>query len=52
MEKDPRDLSEEELIARLRQDEKEADVAESVEENSPTDLEEIGDEDYKPTQGN
>jgi hypothetical protein len=52
MEKDPRELSDDELIDRLRADEKEMRTARLLEENAPADLEPIGDEEYKPRQGN
>ncbi|HMC39566.1 MAG TPA: hypothetical protein VKI19_07880 [Acidimicrobiales bacterium] len=60
MQKDASHLSDEpdgsdsdaELVRRLRDDERRARPAEAIEENAPVDLERIGDDEFRPTQGN
>lgn len=48
MGENPRELSDEELIGRLREDEKKVRPAKALEDNAPVDLEPVGDEEGTP----
>jgi hypothetical protein len=48
MGQNPRELSDEQLIGRLREDEKNVRAAKPVEDNAPVDLEPVGDEEGTP----